>query len=170
MLKCFPIPKPLLLFLSFCSIWNTSLRNFFWPTRKVKHFETCCFAQVCPQIYRRQRNLCLFYHRKKLFSCLDSFAKCLASEQKHNTICFRSVAVITCASHAQGPRFDPGRKQIGVSFFNFSCLLPLHWSEMHLNTAKRLFSIPRFFSFTTLESFCCCFTEAPHCQFSSEIG
>ena len=24
---------------------------------------------------------------------------------------FRSVAVITCASHAQGPRFEPGRKQ-----------------------------------------------------------
>ena len=23
---------------------------------------------------------------------------------------FRSVVVITCASHAQGPRFDPGRK------------------------------------------------------------
>ena len=25
---------------------------------------------------------------------------------------FRSVAVITCASHAQGRRFEPGRKQI----------------------------------------------------------
>ena len=24
---------------------------------------------------------------------------------------FRSVVVITCASHAQGPRFDPARKQ-----------------------------------------------------------
>ena len=23
---------------------------------------------------------------------------------------FRSVVVITCASHAQGPRFEPGRK------------------------------------------------------------
>ena len=27
-------------------------------------------------------------------------------------ISFRSVVVITCASHAQGPRFEPGRKQI----------------------------------------------------------
>ena len=25
---------------------------------------------------------------------------------------FRSVVVITCASHAQGPRFDPGRKHL----------------------------------------------------------
>ena len=24
---------------------------------------------------------------------------------------FRSVVVITCALHAQGPRFEPGRKQ-----------------------------------------------------------
>ena len=30
--------------------------------------------------------------------------------------CFRSVVVITCASHAQGPRFDPGRKQ-GSHFY-----------------------------------------------------
>ena len=27
-------------------------------------------------------------------------------------VSFRSVVVITCASHAQGPRFDPGRKQL----------------------------------------------------------
>ena len=29
---------------------------------------------------------------------------------------FRSVVVITCASHAQGPRFEPGRKQYDASF------------------------------------------------------
>ena len=29
---------------------------------------------------------------------------------------FRSVVVITCALHAQGPRFEPGRKQI---FFQY---------------------------------------------------
>ena len=28
---------------------------------------------------------------------------------------FRSVVVITCALHAQGPRFEPGRKQIFIS-------------------------------------------------------
>ena len=31
--------------------------------------------------------------------------------------CFRSVVVITCASHAQGPRFEPGRKQNKVKIF-----------------------------------------------------
>ena len=31
---------------------------------------------------------------------------------------FRSVVVITCASHAQGPRFEPGRKQIVIHFFH----------------------------------------------------
>jgi uncharacterized membrane protein YcaP (DUF421 family) len=30
---------------------------------------------------------------------------------------FRSVVVITCASHAQGPRFDPGRKQLYIFFY-----------------------------------------------------
>ena len=34
---------------------------------------------------------------------------------------FRSVVVITCASHAQGPRFEPGRKQIA----NLLRVLPL---------------------------------------------
>ena len=40
------------------------------------------------------------------------------------TCCFRSVAVITCASHAQGPRFDPGRKQnlfLYSLFLNHNC-------------------------------------------------
>ena len=44
--------------------------------------------------------------------------------------CFRSVVVITCASHAQGPRFDPGRKQ--VFFFFFPRLFPhlkRHWRQ-----------------------------------------
>ena len=27
-------------------------------------------------------------------------------------VCFRSVVAITCALHAQGPRFEPGRKQV----------------------------------------------------------
>ena len=31
---------------------------------------------------------------------------------------FRSVVVITCASHAQGPRFDPGRKHFFFYDFN----------------------------------------------------
>ena len=35
--------------------------------------------------------------------------------------CFRGVAVITCASHAQGPRFDPGQKH--SFFFSFNDLL-----------------------------------------------
>ena len=30
---------------------------------------------------------------------------------------FRSVAVITSASHAEGPQFDPGRKQV----YRFDC-------------------------------------------------
>ena len=30
---------------------------------------------------------------------------------QHTTACSRGVVVITCASHAQGPRFDPGREQ-----------------------------------------------------------
>ena len=33
----------------------------------------------------------------------------ILSKSKH---CFLSVVVITCASHAQGRRFEPGRKQI----------------------------------------------------------
>ena len=43
--------------------------------------------------------------------------------------CFRSVVVITCASHAQGPRFEPGRKHVFtcsawtyVEMFSFSHL------------------------------------------------
>ena len=34
-----------------------------------------------------------------------------AEEQPTNITSFHSVAVITCASHAQGRRFEPGRKQ-----------------------------------------------------------
>ena len=37
-------------------------------------------------------------------------------------VSFLSVAVITCASHAQGRRFEPGRKQLTFLF----CLLPTH--------------------------------------------
>ena len=34
-----------------------------------------------------------------------------AKEQLTTTTSFHSVAVITCASHAQGRRFEPGWKQ-----------------------------------------------------------
>ena len=35
--------------------------------------------------------------------------------------CLRSVAVITCASHAQGPQFDPGRRHFffSIPFYVF---------------------------------------------------
>ena len=51
---------------------------------------------------------------------------------------FRSVVVITCASHAQGPRFEPGRKQIVVPFWYFwysldkqciTCYHQLTWQQ-----------------------------------------
>ena len=43
----------------------------------------------------------------------------------HTQISFRSVAVITCASHAQGPRFDPGRKHFLIFYQIFySSLIP----------------------------------------------
>ena len=32
--------------------------------------------------------------------------------EETSVICFRSVVVITSASHAEGPRFDPGREQL----------------------------------------------------------
>ena len=41
--------------------------------------------------------------------------------RRHSQRCFRGVAVITCASHAQGPRFDPGRKHL--LFFLFLLLV-----------------------------------------------
>ena len=40
---------------------------------------------------------------------------------------FLSVAVITCASHAQGRRFEPGRKQI--YFFHI-------YSKQHFSSAN----------------------------------
>ena len=52
--------------------------------------------------------------------------------------CFLSVVVITCASHAQGRRFEPGRKQ---TFFLHFCLrkwkiddisIYLQYSPIHL--------------------------------------
>lgn len=40
--------------------------------------------------------------------------------------CFRSVVVITCASHAQGPQFDPGQRQVlFIYLFLSSCSLHL---------------------------------------------
>ena len=40
-----------------------------------------------------------------------------AKEQPTNITSFHSVAVITCASHAQGRRFKPGWKQTYFSSF-----------------------------------------------------
>ena len=40
-----------------------------------------------------------------------------AKEQPTNITSFHSVAVITCASHAQGRRFEPGWKQTYFSSF-----------------------------------------------------
>ena len=40
-----------------------------------------------------------------------------AKEQLTTTTSFHSVAVITCASHAQGRRFEPGWKQTYFSSF-----------------------------------------------------
>lgn len=47
--------------------------------------------------------------------------------------CFRSVVVITCASHAQGPRFDPGRKQVFFSFFSLRFFF-LTWKDTDANS------------------------------------
>ena len=41
-------------------------------------------------------------------------------EHQTNISSFLSVAVITCASHAQGRRFEPGRKH--PSFASYGCL------------------------------------------------
>ena len=42
-------------------------------------------------------------------------------------VCFRSVVAITCALHAQGPRFEPGRKQVLFS----SVLNLLVYQKLH---------------------------------------
>lgn len=44
------------------------------------------------------------------------------------TVGFRGVVVITCASHAQGPRFDPGRKQLSY----FSLASEMQRCSLHL--------------------------------------
>ena len=50
-----------------------------------------------------------------IFSCI--VLSCIISWHPTHSRGFRSVVVITCASHAQGPRFDPGRKHVVF----FSC-------------------------------------------------
>ena len=46
---------------------------------------------------------------------------------------FHSVVVITCASHAQGRRFEPGRKQIFL--FQSAIVLIARWEQScHCNT------------------------------------
>ena len=46
-----------------------------------------------------------------------------AEEQPTNITSFHSVAVITCASHAQGRRFEPGREQ---NIFGFGGKIEFH--------------------------------------------
>ena len=54
------------------------------------------------------------------------FAVCCIPFIESKCLCsFLSVAVITCASHAQGRRFEPGRKQI-FSFCSVSTIM--FWS------------------------------------------
>ena len=68
----------------------------------------------------------------------------------HKHGCFRGVAVITCASHAQGPRFDPGRKH---HFFFFPLLHFLFFfflrPSLFFPCLQRLlfFNLDRFSSF-----------------------
>ena len=54
---------------------------------------------------------------------------------------FRSVVVITCASHAQGPRFEPGRKQVLFLIFNkvFHILKQECWLVQNYKEKKQLY-------------------------------
>ena len=56
-------------------------------------------------------------------TCIDNFD--LAEDPFDS---FRSVVVITCALHAQGPRFEPGRKHflfalqiVGIRYLSVGC-------------------------------------------------
>ena len=57
------------------------------------------------------------------------------SLEANSSSCFRSVVVITCASHAQGPRFDPGRKQ-GLPFLLLATAA--FWPQQPAGAAKDL--------------------------------
>ena len=48
---------------------------------------------------------------KELTLKTENEKKCNKPTAQH-MMCFRGVVVITCASHAQGPRFDTGRKHV----------------------------------------------------------
>src|SRR4029434_8473651 len=49
-----------------------------------------------------------------------------------SVICFRSVVVITFASHAKGPRFETGRKQ-RITFLKRMCLFQTHTHSPYLS-------------------------------------
>ena len=49
--------------------------------------------------------------------------------------CFRSVVVITFASHAKGPRFETGRKQAFSLFFPPGGV-PSHWQNQQARKAR----------------------------------
>ena len=49
---------------------------------------------------------------------------------------FRSVVVITCASHAQGHRFDPGRKHKILPFFGYMICHKKGSLNIYQNLAK----------------------------------
>ena len=48
----------------------------------------------------------------------------------------RSVVVITCASHAQGPQFDPGRRQFLFLSILYSPLLLKQFHAIDISTVK----------------------------------
>ena len=69
---------------------------------------------------------------------------------------FRSVVVITCASHAQGPRFDPGRKQTFSLFLEDKnwCWTVSITRKVGLSHKRKMedhTSFPMIFSFTWSE-------------------
>ena len=62
------------------------------------------------------------------FFLVPIFQSCFQSTFTY--ACFRSVVVITCASHAQGRRFDPGREHISCNALRLGAL------EHHFHTQE----------------------------------
>ena len=78
------------------------------PDQKV-----ACSTHVGVSAFRRRASRTLYRAinlrlQMPLHGCIH-FCRILAENRKHR---FRSVVVITCALHAQGPRFEPGRNQL----------------------------------------------------------
>ena len=71
-------------------------------------------TSMCPEKYVVTLHIEAHFGVRSLFYCL------LSSCGLH------SVVVITCASHAQGPQFDPGRRQL------FFFLLPTYMHALQL--------------------------------------